>query len=115
MAMEAQRRDIFIILCYSFLSTPKTITRSDLIISGYLSPTSSIDRDFEIGINYYMLRQTDYDGKFEDSEIISIDNRLDSAPTLIKITNSLGQDVKPGEGGILFYHYSDGTIIKKMQ
>ncbi len=74
-----------------------------------------IDRDFEIGINYYMLRQTDYDGKFEDSEIISIDNRLDSAPTLIKITNYLGQDVKPGEGGILFYHYSDGTIIKKMQ
>jgi hypothetical protein len=72
-----------------------------------------VDRDFENAINYYFLRQTDYDAKWKDSEIISIDNRSDNSPTLIKVTNLLGQEVN-NEIGILLYHYSDGTIIKKI-
>jgi len=72
-----------------------------------------VDRDFEKAINYYFLRQTDYDAKWKDSEIISIDNRSDNSPTLIKVTNLLGQEVN-NEIGILLYHYSDGTIIKKI-
>ncbi len=72
-----------------------------------------IDRDFEKSINYYFLRQTDYDAKWKDSEIISIDNRSENSPTLIKVTNLLGQEVN-NEIGILLYHYSDGTVIKKI-
>jgi hypothetical protein len=72
-----------------------------------------IDRDFERVINYYFLRQTDYDAKWKDSEIISIDNRSDNSPTLIKVTNLLGQEVND-EIGVLLYHYSDGTIVKRI-
>ncbi len=72
-----------------------------------------VDRDFERTINYYFLRQTDYDAKWKDSEIISIDNRSENSPTLIKVTNLLGQEVN-NEIGILLYHYSDGTVIKKI-
>jgi len=72
-----------------------------------------VDRDFEKAINYYFLRQTDYDAKWKDSEIISIDNRSENSPTLIKVTNLLGQEVN-NEIGILLYHYSDGTVIKKI-
>ena len=73
-----------------------------------------IDRNFEPKINYYILRQTDIDGNWKESDIISIDNRSDSAPTLIKVTNLLGQDVEDFSSGVLLYHYSDGTILKRI-
>lgn len=73
-----------------------------------------IDREFDPTINYYILRQTDFDGRWKDSDIISIDNRSDSAPTLVKVTNLLGQDVGDDATGVLIYHYSDGTILKRI-
>jgi hypothetical protein len=73
-----------------------------------------IDRDFDPTINYYVLRQTDYDGRWKESDIISVDNRGESAPTLVKVTNLLGQDVGDDSTGVLLYHYSDGTILKRI-
>ena len=73
-----------------------------------------IDRDIEDGINYYVLKQTDYDGKFKYSDIISIDNRKESSPTLIKVTNILGQEVTGELKGVYIFHYSDGTTIKRI-
>lgn len=73
-----------------------------------------IDRDIEDGINYYVLKQTDYDGKFKYSDIISIDNRKEFSPTLIKVTNTLGQEVTGELKGIYIFHYSDGTTIKRI-
>jgi hypothetical protein len=73
-----------------------------------------IDRDIEDGINYYVLRQTDYDGKCKESEIISIDNRKEFSPTLIKVTNTLGQEVTGELKGVFIFHYSDGTTIKRV-
>jgi hypothetical protein len=34
-------------------------------------------------------------------------------PQLIKVTNILGQEVTEDFSGIKFFHYSDGTIIKR--
>lgn len=73
-----------------------------------------LDHDIEDGINYYILRQTDYDGKFKYSEIISVDNRKEFSPTLIKVSNTLGQEVTNELRGVLIFHYSDGTTIKRI-
>lgn len=73
-----------------------------------------LDRDIEDGISYYILKQTDYDGKFKYSEIISVDNRKEASPTLIKVTNTLGQEVTGELRGVYIFHYSDGTTIKRI-
>ncbi len=71
-----------------------------------------LERDYFNDISYYYLTQTDYDGKTKDFNIISIDNRK-VIPQLIKITNILGQEVDSDFPGVKFFHYSDGTIIKR--
>lgn len=73
-----------------------------------------LDRDIEDGINYYILKQTDYDGKFKYSDIISVDNRKEASATLIKVTNTLGQEVTGELKGFYIFHYSDGTTIKRI-
>ena len=70
------------------------------------------DYDVIDGINYYVLKQTDYDGNFKRSDIISIDNRKQGGPTLVKVTDLMGRDVHDYVGIILFI-YSDGSIIKR--
>ena len=73
---------------------------------------SYIDNDFNIDINYYMLRQTDYDGKYTDSDVIFINNNEERIE-LIKVTNILGQEIDMYTPGIKILFYSNGTIIKK--
>jgi len=72
-----------------------------------------VDKNYINEITYYYLSQTDFDGKHKDYDIISVDNRK-FIPELIKITNTLGQDVPVDSPGIKFFHYSDGTIIKRI-
>lgn len=71
-----------------------------------------IDNNFINDINYYKLRQTDYDGNYSDSDIIYIDNR-EKRIELVKVTNFLGQEIDLYTIGIKLLFYSDGTIIKK--
>jgi len=64
-------------------------------------------------INYYRLKTVSYYGQIEFSNIIAIENRnLNKDP--IKTTNILGQEVESGYNGVVFVHYSDGTVIKKL-
>lgn len=64
-------------------------------------------------ISYYVLKQTDFDGKFKYSDIISIDNRKSSGPILVKVTNLLGEEVSNEYRGVLLFVYSDGSVIKR--
>ena len=75
---------------------------------------SFVDNDVERTINYYKLKQTDYDGRFKYSEIISIDNRMNSKDKSIdRITNILGQDVDiEYYRGLIIIHYTDGSSEK---
>lgn len=69
------------------------------------------------GVNYYKLRQTDYDGRFEDSEIISVLSDKDSAPTIVDCRNVLGQKVSPDETGVVILTMSKGNtvyVVKKV-
>ena len=66
------------------------------------------------GIVYYKLKQVDYDGKETSYDMISVDNRLKTAPKLNKITDVIGREVSATETGrVLFFHYDDGTVIKR--
>ena len=72
------------------------------------------DHNYKQGINYYRLKQIDFDGKVSTFKIIAINNALSNSKTLISITNLLGKAVTEEEPGIKFYRYSDGSVVKKI-
>jgi len=64
-------------------------------------------------INYYRLRQTDYDGTTETFKIVSVDNRNNK--NLVRIINTMGQEVDERYNGIVIKLYSDGSTEKVYQ
>tara|TARA_B100000508_G_scaffold141093_1_gene146518 strand:+ start:21517 stop:22752 length:1236 start_codon:yes stop_codon:yes gene_type:complete len=70
----------------------------------------SIHRDFIDDINYYRLKQVDYNGDVEILNVVSIENS--SRNSLIKRVNTLGQEVDEQYEGIIIEYYEDGTIRK---
>src|SRR5690554_143357 len=67
---------------------------------------------FKSGINYYKLKQIDYDGQAKVYPIISIDNSETNA-FLIKRINTIGQEVTASYKGLVIEYYSNGKTIKK--
>ena len=72
---------------------------------------SIIDYNVESVINYYKLKQFDYNGEYKIYGPILIDN-TNSFKKIIKYVNILGQDVNQYTKGILFEIYEDGTSRK---
>ena len=70
-------------------------------------------KNFQEGINYYQLSQTDYDGTTEFFPPIAIEYRFDKQ--LRYRVNLMGQKVNKDYKGIIIEYYSDGTSIKKHQ
>ena len=62
------------------------------------------------GVFYYMLRQTDFNGKFIEYETISV-NCNNTTIELKRITNMLGQDIDIDTPGLKIFHYNDGNKI----
>lgn len=62
--------------------------------------------------NYYRLKQTDYDGKSEYSNIIYLENKKTNAK-LIKVINLMGNDVDADTKGVVIFIYEDGSVVKK--
>lgn len=76
---------------------------------------SIYDYTFEYGVlNYYRLSQVDFDGKIKvyNDNIVCIDNRLKSNKKIIKIVNTIGQDVDISTKGILFIIFDDKSYYK---
>ena len=72
-----------------------------------------MDESIERVINYYRLKQTDYDGKFKYSDAISIDNRNNDSKEIHRVVNALGQEVDlQYYRGLVIIEYSDGSSIK---
>jgi hypothetical protein len=63
-------------------------------------------------INYYRLKQTDYNGNFKYFNVISIDNTDLKKRQLIKMTDILGRPVSSEYVGIIFLIYDDGSYEK---
>ena len=64
-------------------------------------------------LNYYRLKQTDYDGVFKYTDLISIDNRSSKVEKQIAtITNILGQEINENYRGLIIIVYTDGSSEK---
>lgn len=84
--------------------------------SNHLLEYELIDDNVKNEINYYRIKQTYFDGSFEYSEMISVDNSIDrSIKEINTIVNLLGQEVNEYYRGIVVIEYSDGTLVKAIQ
>ncbi|MCB0477681.1 MAG: hypothetical protein KDC84_05935 [Crocinitomicaceae bacterium] len=73
------------------------------------------DQNYLTGlINYYRLKQVDFDGVFEYFDIISVDNTEEEVRVL-KTINLLGQPVDVNYKGIVIDYKSDGSTTKRFQ
>jgi len=72
------------------------------------------DHRYSEGINYYRLKQTDYNGNYEYSDLFTIDNSLNSPAKLLTTINLMGQEVDNNYRGVRVLIYSDGTRVKKI-
>lgn len=72
------------------------------------------DYNLEKTINYYRLKQVDFDGKYIYSKIITIDNRFSEKKEIKLICNILGQPVESHTKGWVFIYYNDGSLQKVM-
>jgi hypothetical protein len=71
------------------------------------------DYDFtKNSVNYYRLKQTDYDGNFKYFNINYVTNTEKNKSKPIKIVNIMGQEVSPNTPGFLLEIYSDGSTKK---
>ena len=70
------------------------------------------DTDVSNNILYYRLKQTDYDGKFKYSDLISVDNRSNRIKIVVKVINLYGSEVDIKTSGVLILIYDDGSIKK---
>lgn len=61
--------------------------------------------------NYYRLSQTDKDGAVETLKITVIDNSVNGAK-LVRMINTMGQEVDETATGYIFLFYNDGTSIR---
>lgn len=63
-------------------------------------------------MTYYRLKQTDFDGNYSYSDLISVDNIGSEAKEVVLMTNSIGQEVNDQYRGLIIICFSDGTFSK---
>lgn len=73
-----------------------------------------INSEYRNEINYYRLKQTDFNGQFSYSDIIIIDNR-NLYKFIVKIINLIGQEVDESYKGAVIIQYSDNSILRTFQ
>lgn len=80
--------------------------------------TTAQQSDYELmdtrpfsGLSYYRLKQTDYDGTFSYSSIVSVSVSVEPKKRL-KVVNAIGQEVQPGTPGLVIHFYDDGSSEK---
>lgn len=70
------------------------------------------DDRYQKNTNYYRIKQTDFNGDYEYSKIISVDNSI-KTKKLISVVNSMGQVVETDASGLKIFVYEDGSTEKK--
>lgn len=80
------------------------------------APTSYYfnDNTFDNTLNYYRLKQVDFNGTFIYHYTISIDNSLNNSElTVLKRINTLGQEINEDYEGVYIEIYNNGTAKRK--
>lgn len=72
-----------------------------------------LDNNVYPNLIYYRLKQTDYNGDFTYSNIISHSNKSVEGLFIIKILNCTGQEVTDDYKGLKFFFYNNGSFVKK--
>jgi len=72
------------------------------------------DYQAENKVLYYRLRQTDFDGNFTYSSIISIDNTFEK-PEVVSRINLMGQQASADEKGVVILVYEDNSTAKTIE
>ena len=66
-------------------------------------------------ITYYRLKQTDFDGKYEFTDLVGVYRNSEiNEVKILKVINILGQEVDENYSGPKIYYHSDGSYVKKM-
>ena len=61
------------------------------------------------GVQYYKLRQTDYDGNWEEFEVVSVIIKTERKE-VVKAFNQMGQEVAIDTEGLIFQVWDNGDI-----
>lgn len=72
---------------------------------------STRDSNPRPGVQYYKLRQTDYDGQWEEFDVVSVIIRAERKE-VIRVYNQLGQDVDLDTKGLVFKVWDNGEVTK---
>lgn len=72
------------------------------------------DNSFKNIVNYYRLKQVDYDGSYKYHGIIVINNFITEKSKVLKIFNVFGQEVDETYKGIIILYYDNGFVEKKI-
>jgi hypothetical protein len=70
------------------------------------------DKTYPSSLNYYRIKQTDYDGKFTFSNMISIDNSIINDQVL-EVYNTMGQKINLTDNGLKIIVYKNGKVSKR--
>ena len=63
---------------------------------------------------YYRLKQTDLNGNYTYSNLISVDNTFDANPIVSKI-NLMGTNIGQDEKGVVIVVYENEEVVKTIQ
>lgn len=72
-----------------------------------------IDNNYSRTVNYYRLKQTDFDGASDYFNIVAVDNSLKNKE-IYKIYNMMGQEVDLEYVGLKIIQYTDNTTEKRL-
>ena len=83
---------------------------SSIILNYKLIDSSPIENE----ISYYRLKQTDFDGAYSYSDIVSV-KPLNESREVIGYYNAMGQKVDSESKGVVIVRYSDGTFERRFK
>lgn len=80
--------------------------------SNFITNYGYVHKQIQEGENYYRLKQNDYNGESNYSNIVVVNNTIERS--LIKTIDMLGNLVDSSYEGIVIEIYDDGTVKKKI-